>query len=310
MTMNTSQARVIDPILTTVARGYSNQKYIGNALFPQVPVNHRGGKVIQFNKDHFRRYNTRRAPGGNRAVVEFGYAGRPYALNQHALDGKVPIELMQDAKAVPGIDLSSQAVNAVMEITRLELECQQAELALNASNYGSSNKATLSGSSQWSHSDAKPAKAIRDAGQIIRGKTGMLPNLLVIGATVFASLQENPSIIDRIKYTGRDSITEEQLAKLFGVDKVAVGVAVYANDAGDFVDVWGKHAVLAYVSPASLQQMGSPSFAYTYQLAGHPFVQQGYFDNRTDSWLYPVTDEHSAEIVGADAGFLFTNASA
>lgn len=310
MAMNAAQARVVDPVLTTVARGYQNQKYVGTALYPQVNVNHRGGKVIQFGKEHFRRYNTRRAPGGSRSVVEFGYAGRPYALNQHALDGKVPIELLQDAKAVPGIDMSSQAVNAVMEITRLELECQQAEQALNASNYASSNKTTLSGSSQWSHADSKPGKAVRDAGQVIRGKIGLLPNLLLISSTVFASLQENPSVIDRIKYTGRDSVTEEMLAKLFGVDKVAVGSAVYANDAGDFVDVWGKHAVLAYVSPASLAQMGSPSFGYTYQLTGHPFVRQGYYDEKTDSWLYPVTDEHCPEIVGADAGFLFTNASA
>lgn len=310
MAMNPSQARVIDPILTTVARGFQNAAYVGMSLFPSVQVQQRGGNIIQFDKKHFKRYNTRRAPGGNVADVEFGYAGRPYALNQHALNGKVPIELLQEANAVPGINMASQAVYSVLEITRLELECQQAALALNASNYPTGNKLTLSGTSQWSHVDSKPAKAVRDASEVVRGKIGKRPNLLLLGGSVFSSLQENPSIIERLKYTGRDSVTKEMLAQLFGVERVEVGDAVYANDNDEFVDVWGKHAVLAYVNVSSLASMGTPSFAYTYQLAGHPLVEEAYFDKDTKSWKYPVTDEHSPEIVGADAGFLFTNASA
>lgn len=310
MAMTTSQARVVDTILTNVARGFKNLDYVGSELFPVVPVAQRGGKIIEFGKEHFRRYNTRRAPGSNVATVEFGFQGRAYALNQHMLDGKVPVELLEDAKAVPGIDMQVQAVNSVLEITRLELECQQAELARNAALYPTGNKATLSGTSQWSHNDSKPAKAIRDAGEVIRGKIGRKPNVLLLGSLVFTSLQENPAIIERVKYTGRDSITKEQLAALFGVEKVVVGGAVYTNDAGEFVDVWGKDAILAYAAPVSLAAMGSPSFSYTYQLKAHPVVEKGRFDDDTNSWKYRVTDEHSPEIVGADAGYLFTNAVA
>lgn len=309
MAMNSAQAQIVDVILTNVARGWQNGEFVGNALFPVVPVQQRSGKLIQFGKEHFRRYKTRRAPGGTVATVEFGYEGLPYGLNQHALNGKVPIELLQDAQAVPGIDMGAQAINSVMAITRLELECQQAEKAQNAANYASSNKTTLSGSSQWSHADAKPAKAIRTAAQVIRSKIGRKPNILMLGSTVWEAVQENPSVIERVKYIGLDSVTKELFANLCGVERVEVGEAVYVDDAGNFVDVWGKHAVLAYSAPVSVAAQGSPSFGYTYQMAGHPFAEQAYYDNTKKSWLYPVTDEHSAEIVGADAGFLFINAT-
>lgn len=47
--MTTGAARVVNPILSTVARGYRNESYIGLRLFPYVPVGQRGGKIITFD---------------------------------------------------------------------------------------------------------------------------------------------------------------------------------------------------------------------------------------------------------------------
>ena len=62
--MTPRQARVIDQILTTVARGYKNSAFVGMTLFPYVPVGQRGGRILKFGKEAFRLYETRRAPGG------------------------------------------------------------------------------------------------------------------------------------------------------------------------------------------------------------------------------------------------------
>lgn len=309
--MNTSQARAINPVLTQVARGYSNQEFVGNRLFPIVPVAQRGGTIIQFGKEQFILRETARAPGGNMAKANFQYTGTPYALKQHALSGSVPIELMEDAAAVPGIDLGKIAVNNVMEIIGLRLEVEQATLALNAANYAASNKATLSGTSQWSHASSNPAQAIRNAREAIRSLVGRYPNLLTLSAKAYAALQENTSILDRFKYTSRDSITTDMLAKLFDVDEVVVGKAVYMNPAtGTFADVWGKDAVLSFSAPASLASMGSPSAFYTYRLKNYPVVEKPYYDLQTRSWVYPTIDECSPVIAGAEAAFLFKDAVA
>lgn len=65
--LNTRQAQVIDPILSTQARGYTNQDFIGTRILPYADIPNRSMKVIRFGKDAFRRYmDTRRARRGDR----------------------------------------------------------------------------------------------------------------------------------------------------------------------------------------------------------------------------------------------------
>ena len=309
--MTPSQARVVDPILSTVAQGYQNSEMVANYLFPTVPVNLRGGNVIAFGKDSFKLYAAARAPGENTKRVKFGYAGAPYALQDYSLEGLVPVEVEQEATAGPGIDLGSRAVGEVSAIMALRLEKLSADIARTAGNYGSNNKTTLSGSSQWSDlSNSNPIGDVEAAKEAIRAATGKRPNTLMMGAAVMAQLRLHSKILDRIKYTGRDVPTADLLASLFGVQRVVVGDAIYANDAGNFVDVWGKDVVLAYTELGSLKSAGLPSYGYTYQLEGYPQVEEPYFDRNAKSWIYPVTRVEAPVLAASGAGFLITNAVA
>lgn len=305
-----AQGRVVNPVLTNVARGYKNAAFIGLLLFPYVQVAQRGGSIVKFGKEHFRLPATERAPGGDVAAYDFSYSNDNYALTQHAISPKVPVETLEDAAQVPGIDMGSIAVMQGMEIIGLKLEVAQATLARNASAYASSNKVTLSGDTQWSDPDSTPLVDIATGREAIRQKIGRYPNLLTLSAPVFNALTNHADIIERFKYTTQNSITEEMLARLLKVPKVAVGEAVYANPDGTFSDVWGKDAILSYSAPESVAAMGSPSFGYTYRLARHPFAEEPYFNKKNRSWYYPVIDENAPVIAGADAGYLFKSAVA
>jgi len=306
-----SQARVIDPILTTVAQGYRNADMVGAALFPAVPVEQRGGKIVSFSREDFRLYATGRAPGANTKRVQYGYASVPYSLEQHALEGQVPFELMQDAAAVPGIDQGSIAVMKTQNIIALRTEKAQAGLATNAALYASGNKVTLSGTDQWSDPSASdPNGDIETAKEAVRAKVGRRANVVVLGAAVFAALKTHSKIIDRIKYTGRDVVTTDLLAALWDVRQVRVGDAVYEDASGALADVWGKFVVVAYTELGSMADMGLPSYGYTYRLSGYPIVEQPYQDRNAKSWIYPVTDELSPVMAAADAGYLISAAVA
>ncbi|WP_041725539.1 major capsid protein [Megalodesulfovibrio gigas] len=307
--MTASQARVIDPILTNVARGYTNGAMVGMLLFPAVPVGARGGKIVKFGRENFRRYTTARAPGTHVATVQYGYAGESYALTDHGLAGLVPVELMEDATAVPGIDLAGGAVRMVQDVVALNLEAEQAALARNAASYAVSNKATLSGTTQWSHADSDPVKAVETAKEAVRASVGMRPNTMVIGPKVLAALKTHPVILDRIRYTGRDVPTLELLASLFGLDRVASGDAVQEDASGALVDVWGGDAVLGYTTLGTLASQGTPSYGYTYRLRNYPVVERGYYDADQRSWKYPTFDAVAPVLAGADAGFLFKDAA-
>lgn len=307
--MTPSQARVVDPILTTAAQGYKNAEFVGMTLFPSVPVQQRGGKIITFGREDFRLYATGRAPGSNTKRVMFGHAAGSYALEQHALEGVVPFELQDEAERVPGIDLGGGAVRKVQDIIGLRLEKAQADLATNAANYGSGNKVTLSGTSQWSDFSSgvsNPENDIETAKEAIRSQIGKRPNTIVMGAAVWAKLKQHPRIIDRIKYTGRDSATPDLIANLFGVQRVLIGDALYENAAGALVDVWGKSVVVAYTEVGGIAEMGRPTFGYTYRLGGYPIVEQPYQDRNAKSWVYPVTDEVAPVIAGSAGGYLIS----
>jgi Phage major capsid protein E len=308
-----AQARVVDPVLSTVAQGYQNNEMVAGNLFPVVPVGLRGGNIITFGKEAFMLYGSQRAPGENTKRVAFGYAGAPYALVDYSLEGVVPSEVSQEAANGPGIDLGQGAIFSVSAIMALRLEKQAADIARNAASYAATNKSTKSGTSQWSDFSgvSDPIADIETAKEAIRAATGKRPNTIVMGASVMAKLRQHPKVIDRIKYTGRDVATPELLASLFGVARVVVGDAIYSNDAGTaFTDVWGKDVVVAYTEIGSMASNGLPSYGYTYQLNGYPMVEEPYYDRSAKSWVYPVTRVEAPVLASASAGYLITNAVA
>lgn len=304
--LTNSGARVIDPILTTVVQGYKNAELVGHNLFPAVPVQISGGQVLEFGRESFRLYNSKRAPGGATKRLQFGYLGKPYALLQDSLEAVVPREQMRDASRVPGIDLGSRAVNLTMKAMQLALEKDQAALAINAANYDASHKVTLAAGTKWSEATGNPLVDIDTGREAVRASTGVYPNVLMLSALAFKACKNNPNVKANFQYTTHESITEDMLANYFNVEKVVVGKAITFSDADVATDVWGNNAVLAYV-PSSPSGMEEPSFGYTYTMEGNPAVEPAYYDNNSKSWIYGVNYERAPVLSGITSGYLIIN---
>ena len=303
MTMSASQVRIIDPILSTVAQGYRHAEHVGHSLFPRVPVQISGGQVLEFGRESFKLYRARRAPGGATMRIDIGYLGKTFTLVQDSLEGRVPIENMRDASRVPGVDLGRVAVNTVLRALSLTLEYDQAQLATTAGNYDASHKVTLSGTDQWSDGSSSPAAVIDAGKEAVRASVGIYPNTLLLSAPAYNALKEHPKVLDRFKYTSRDSVTPDMIAALWDLEKVVVGKAVGSDDAGAAIDMWGTSAILAYV-PATPSSREDPSFGYTYTMQNHPLAEKPYYDNNAKSWFYPVTYERVPVLTGISSGYL------
>ncbi|HEY9212067.1 MAG TPA: hypothetical protein VIQ29_04340 [Ancylobacter sp.] len=308
--MNSRQAQVIDPILSTQARGYTNQEFIGHRILPFADIPNRSMKVIKFGKDAFRRYlNTRRAPGAATQRVQFGYASDPVSLRQEALEALVPDEIGGDAARVPGIDLASVSINAVQDIIALGREVEVASIVRNPALYDGNHKVALAGSDKFSDPDSDPAAIIREGRESVRRSIGRYPNVLAIAPSVFNVLSDHPKIKERFKYTSSESITEAMLAKYFDLDEVIVGKAVAlaegAADTDQADDVWGDDALLFYRAGTSFLV---PSFGFIYRLKGYPLVEQPYYERPVKSWVYPLTEEYRPYVTGAEGGFLIQGA--
>lgn len=309
--LNNRTAAVVDPILTTVARGYRNRELVSHLLFPRVQIPNRSMRVLKFGKEGFRKRNTRRAPGADKMRVQYGYASDAVSLVQDALEGIVPIEHMEEAASLPGIDLGSNAIGLVMDVIDLGLEIECAEMALDAANYSINNKITLTGTDRWYNPTSNPKGDIDQGKEAIRRFTGRYPNTLTLGPDAASALKSHPAIKEQFKYTSKDSISDDMLAAYFEVERLIVGKAVYlpenAAEGDEMTDVWGNDALLSFV-PITGENYAVPSFGYTYELAGYPQVNQPYFENKNDSWIYPTKVERRPYLVGPDAGFLFKGA--
>ena len=308
MNMSTSQARVVDPILTNHSRGYSQAGLIGDLLMPIVTMPTRAAKRIEFDRTAFKRPKIIRAPGARIAQIDVGYEGKPVALIQRALGAKTPVEHMEEAAEVPDIDLLTEGVNTVLDVVALDREISQADAARNAAAYAATNKEALVGDDKWSDPDSKPGQAVEEAKEVIRKRTGRRPNTLELGASVAAALRHHPLILDRYKHVTSDTVSDAMLAQYFNVAQVLIGDAIYDDDEGVSHDVWGPDAILAYVPAKGQAAMRVPGFGYTYRLRGHPFVEPAYYEKAFRSWMNDCFDEWSPELVGPDAGFLFQNA--
>lgn len=308
--MNSRQAQVIDPILSTQSRGYSNPEFIGTKLLPYADLPERSMKVIRFGKDSFRRYiDTRRAPGAPVKRVQFGYEADPVALKQEALEALVPDEIGQGAK-VPGIDLAAISIATSQDIIALGREVEIATLVRDASKYDNNHKITLAGSDKWTDPASDPAADVKAAREAVRRSIGRYPNVLTLGPDVFNAASEHPKVVERYKYTSPESVTAALLARYFDVDEVLVGKAVALPDtAADTAladDVWGKDAILTYRPSGS--SLLVPAYGYTYRLVGYPMVEQPYYERHIKSWVYPLTEEYRPYVTGVEAGFLIKDA--
>ncbi len=309
MNMSLSQARVIDPILTEHSRGYRQASLIGDLLLPIVTMPTRAAKRIEFGREAFRRYRITRAPGGAITRIQIGYEGKPVSLIQRALGATTPLEHVDEAAEVPEIDLLMESVDTVNAVIALDREINQATVARDASKYASTNKVTLSGTAKWSDPASNPAADIEEGKEVIRSRTGKRPTTLTLGATVASSLRVHPKVLARFENVTADFVSDAMLKQFFDVEQLLIGDAIYDDDAGQTVDVWGADALLSYTPIGGTPNRNIPAFGYTYRLRGHPFVEPVYYHKDTRSWINDMFDEWSAEMVGPDAGYLIKDAA-
>lgn len=307
-----STLRVVDPVLTELARGYANAQLIAEALFPAAFMAKEAGKIPQFGKEAFKIYNTERAlrAKSNRVNPE-GRTTIDVVLDEHDLE--YPIDYREADDAV--FNLEQHAALVTTEGIRLRLEKQGADLAQDAANYAAGNKVTLAGTDQFTdYTNSDPVDVIETGKEAIRKKIGRRPNVMAIGAESFRVLKEHPNLIEKIKYSMKGVLTVELMQEIFGIPRIVVGESVYADDADAFLDLWSDNIVLAYVPgqqatlPRDARTPYEPSYGYTLRKRGQPMVDK--YDEAKKLRIVRNTDIAKVKIVGAEAGYLIKDTNA
>jgi hypothetical protein len=126
---------------------------------------------------------------------------------------------------------------------------------------------------------------------------------------VYNKLKFHPEIVDKIKYVQKAIATPDLIAAIFDLKQVLVGRAVYAQDDGTFVKIWGKDAILAYVPTDDEADLEVPAYGYTPRKDKYPLVEK-YRDESANSTVIYVTHIEKSFVTSIYAGYLIKNAVA
>jgi hypothetical protein len=294
--------RIVDPTLTNLARGYTNDDHVGEALFPVAYTDKEAGKIPQWGKESFKIYKTERAlrAKSNRIMPE-GTTPINFVCEEHDLE--YPVDYREGQESMLPLEL--HATRTVTDVIDLRREKMCADFCQNPDTFPEGNKVTLSGTDQFTDYDNSDPLAVFEEGkEAIRAKIGRYPNTMVLGALTYKVLKHHPKLIELIKYSMKGIVTVDLLQELTDIPDVRVGRAIYADDDDNFHDLWSDVAVMAYV-PKNRGENGTPyepSFAYTLRKRGNPLVDK--YDEAKKLLLIRNTDIFVPKVVGAEAGYL------
>lgn len=312
-----SNLRIVNPVLTNLAMGFTNEAFVGSALMPYVSVDKEAGLVPVFNKDHFKVYSTERALRAKSNRINPGDVSTvPYALAEHDLESA--IDYREEAESA--FPLQRNATMQVTEGIRLRHEKMVADLVQNPDTYAVGNKIALTDTASFTDPDSDPEGVVDDAKAAVRAKIVKDPNTMVIGYSMWRSLKRHPKLKAILSDNRPRLVQLADLREIFEIENIMIGRGVYATDAGVVTDIWARNAVLAFVptapqapvvngmagDPGAMRSEWEPSFGYTLRKRGQPVV-----DTRTEDGKLEIvrnTDIFQPFLLGADAGYLIADA--
>jgi hypothetical protein len=295
----------VDKAISNVAIAYSNTMFVADEVAPIVPVEKESDKYFKFTAGEWFADDAEndRAPGTDAPRGGFSLTTDNYAAKEKAWAVPVP-QRIQDNADDP-LRPFENATQFAMQKVMLRKE-RQAATNLFSSGIWNTDFTVANQWSDFALSD--PAKDVSDGIDAVVKEIGIRPNRLLLGHEVFAILKLHPDGIDRFKHTQRGIMTEELMAQWLGVEQIIVGSAVF-NSAAEGATasqsfVWGKNALLYYVTPTAAIDV--PNAAYGFQVGGAQGV-------RTRTWREESPDQDVVEatvmidhkVTAAEAGYFF-----
>ena len=294
----------INAYLSEVARGYSNNAFVAEHLFPTIYSEKEKIDIFEFNKEAFNLYDTERAIRANSNVISpDGFKKHTATLTEHDLSYPIDYREEQEAEKVK---LQIHATNVVTEGLKLKLEKQCADLVQNPDNYAIENKIALSGSSSFVSQSSDPVKIVDNAKEAISKKIAQDPNTMIIGQDTWTLLKNHTKLRQLISNNSNKLITLNLLKEIFEIENIYIGKSIFTNAKGEFERIWKDTMVLAYVpNLGSSRTQYDPSFAYTVRKKDALQIDEYTKEGNKVKYIR-ATDIYTPFLVGAEAGYLVT----
>ncbi len=257
--------------LTNLSLAYAlnNDEFIAGQVFGNVPSDVQGGTFRKYNRSEWNRTDVeKRAPHTESKGVGYTIEDDNYFAHIYAIH--VDIDDPVRANVQDPINLDRDATNMV---TR-QLLIKRDQIWFNTFFKTGVWDTDLVGGvdfTKWSVANSTPIADIRGRILNMTKATGMRPNTLVLGAQVWNTLADHPSLLDRIKAVqGPQIVMTSLLAQLLDIDRVLVGYGIQntAVEGGTetnefFMD--DDSALLVYTNPSPGQLTISAGYTFSWR---------------------------------------------
>jgi hypothetical protein len=224
---------------------------IGDQLLPAVPVAKQSDRYAIIDKaDFLRNIDALRAPRTQARRVEFSVSSDAYFADNYALATDIALEDLANAQ-----------------------EIRIANLVTSISNVGSGVQ--LSGATQWSDFvNSDPIADVTTAHAFIQQRTGLIANTMVMDHDTMMIVRRHPDLLDMYKYTQGGMLNPDQLATVFGVNRILVGRSVRENSleggVTSMTNIWGHNVLLAYTQPSVGMETRTFGLRFQWRPEGFP----------------------------------------
>lgn len=273
----------VDFVLTNISVAWlqGQQDFVGEQVFPSVPVQNQSNNYRVYDRDDWFRVEAQeRAPatesvGGGWRLSTDNYNARVYAFHKDVDD-------QTRANADADIDIDRDATEYVTRQLALKQEKLWVDTYFKTGVWGTdvTGIAGAPGAGQvrqWSVAGSTPIEDVAAYRMAMAQATGFRPNTLILSPQVLTALANHAEILERIKYTERGIVTTDLLAALFGVERVLIPWGIINTAAegttGVYSFMFNSAALLVYTPPrAGVLQ---PAAGYTFVWNGYLGMEQG-----------------------------------
>lgn len=229
MAPNVKELLVSGP-LQNISIAFKNADYIADRVFPILDGADPKAKITVYNKgDWFRDEAAIRAAGtraarGSYKIDEVSVATKEYAFGKEVTDEDRRFSTLKNS---PPLRPDEDAIEYAADRVDLKKEIRVGSL-ITAGTWADGAASGEDAEGLWSPAGNTNTflADITKGKKAIKGKTGKVPNVLVIDDATYMALAECEAILDKIKYTQRGVMTKELLAAMLELDEVLVGKAV------------------------------------------------------------------------------------
>jgi hypothetical protein len=302
----------------SVAYMQKAENFIADKVFPVVPVDKQSDKYFSYDKNDWLRDEARLRTDGTESVGSgYNISTESYYADVFAIHKDIGDQTRANADAPINVDREAAEFVTHRLLTRREI--QWSADFMSAGVWGTTVVGVPGAPGggqfrQWNdYINSDPIEDVEAGKAAILGVTGLEANTLVLGYDAFRQLKNHPDLVDRIKYTSAQTITEDMIARMFDVDKVYVSKAIKATNAegaaGAYSFTTGKTAMLCHVAPAP--GLLTPSAGYTFQwtgVSGGLGATIGTSSFRLESLRATRIEAELAfdnKVVGTDLGYFF-----